>query len=213
MEINAQYSDQELIEKVLAGDAALFELIIRRNNPFLYRIGKMYHYSHEETQDLMQDSYIQAYMHLAQFQNKSSFKTWISKIMINECYRKSKKWRYTHMESLEDHPLKYKMSASLETSHTIMNTELNSIIEKGLLQIPEDYRSVFTMREINGFSVSETAQILAITESNVKVRLNRAKILLRKEIEKYYNKEEIFEFNLIYCDEMVRRVMNKIALL
>lgn len=91
-----------------------------------------------------------------------------------------------------------------------MNAELNSVLEKALLHIPEDYRTVFTLREINGLNVFETAEILDISENNVKVRLNRAKNFLRTEIEKVYNREEVFEFNLIYCDAMVNRVMTKI---
>ena len=73
-----------------------------------------------------------------------------------------------------------------------------------------NYRIVFTLREINGLNVAETADSLNITEANVKVRLSRAKMMLRKEVEKSYSAEEIFEFNLIYCDAMVENVMNKI---
>jgi RNA polymerase sigma-70 factor (ECF subfamily) len=67
------------------------------------------------------------------------------------------------------------------------------------------------LREINGLSVKETAEALNISEANVKVRLNRAKAMLRKEVEKSYKVEDIFEFNLIYCDSMVNRVMDKIT--
>lgn len=211
MNTKAQYSDQELVEKILHQETALFELIIRRNNPYLYRIGKMYHYSHEDTQDLMQETYINAYTHLKQFEHKSSFRTWLSKIMVHECYRKSQKWASKNIESLEKNILLVERIGSRETYKKVMNTELNSILEKSLLHIPEDYRTVFTLREINGLSVAETAEVLQITESNVKVRLNRAKGFLRTEIEKFYNKEEIFEFNLIYCDAMVDRVMKEIV--
>lgn len=211
METQAQYSDEELIQKILHQETALFELIIRRNNQSLYRIGKMYHFSHEDTQDLMQETYINAYTHLSQFQNRSTLKTWLSKIMMHECYRKSQKWAFKNVESLEKNPSLFAKIGSTETSNKVMNTELNSVIEKSLLHIPEDYRTVFLLREINGLSVLETAEILNITESNVKTRLSRAKSLLRKEIEKTYNKEEIFEFNLIYCDAMVERVMQKIV--
>ena len=89
-----------------------------------------------------------------------------------------------------------------------MNRELNSVIEKALLQIPMDHRMVFTLREVNGLSVNETADALNISEANVKVRLNRAKSTLRREVEKSYSTEDIFEFNLIYCDAIVERVMN-----
>ena len=93
-----------------------------------------------------------------------------------------------------------------------MNRELNFVIENALKQIPIDYRMVFTLSEINGMNVAETAEILNISEANVKVRLNRAKTMLRKEIEKSYRQTDIFEFNFIYCDAMVTRVMNKLKL-
>jgi RNA polymerase sigma-70 factor (ECF subfamily) len=72
------------------------------------------------------------------------------------------------------------------------------------------YRLVFTLREVNGLNVAETADTLNISEANVKVRLNRAKTMLRKEVEKSYSAEDIFEFNLVYCDAMVQRVINKL---
>ena len=171
----------------------------------------MYRFSHEDTQDLMQDSYVQAYIHLNQFENRSSLKTWLSKIMVNQCYKKSQKWTSKSVESLENNTHIFAQAGSTETSNKVMNTELSSVIEKALLRIPEDYRTVFTLREVNGLNVSETSEILEISESNVKVRLNRAKTYLRTEIEKFYSKEEIFEFNLIYCDAMVNRVMEKIS--
>lgn len=210
MNADDKYTDNELIEKVLNKETSAFELIIRRNNPYLYRIGRMYHFSHEDTQDLMQDTYIEAFLHLGQFKHKSSFRTWISKIMLHQCYHKVQRWYSKHMESLENKSQAFENLYHTETSNEIMSRELNSIIEKSLLSIPEDYRTVFTLREINGLSVQETAEALEISESNVKVRVNRAKNCLRKEIEKFYIKEEIFEFNLIYCDQMVARVMKKI---
>jgi RNA polymerase sigma-70 factor (ECF subfamily) len=91
-----------------------------------------------------------------------------------------------------------------------MNKELGRVIENAIHNIPEDYRIVFTLRELNGLNVAETSEALKITESNVKVRLNRAKGMLQKEIKKMYSPDEIFEFNLIYCDTIVNRVMAKI---
>jgi len=97
-----------------------------------------------------------------------------------------------------------------DTNKTVANRELHLVIENALKQVPIDYRIVFSLREINGLNVLETAEALCISESNVKVRLNRAKTMLRKEIEKAYTAEDIFEFNLKYCDAMVSRVMNNL---
>lgn len=97
------------------------------------------------------------------------------------------------------------------TNHTLVNRELNVVIENALKHVPLDYRIVFSLREINGLNVCETAGVLGISEANVKVRLNRAKAMLRKEIEKSYTVEDIFDFNLKYCDAITRRVMDKLS--
>ena len=210
MKIQEKLTDLELVEKILNKETALFELIIRRHNPYLYRIGMMYRFSHEDTQDLMQDAYIEAFTHLHQFENRSSFRTWISKIMFNKCYKRTQKWQTKNMDSLQNNAPILENFSNTETSNKVMNSELKTVIEKSLLNIPEDYRTAFTLREINGLSVLETSEVLDITENNVKVRVNRAKSYLRTEIEKFYNKEEIFEFNLIYCDKIVNETMKKI---
>ena len=94
-----------------------------------------------------------------------------------------------------------------DINQEIHSKELGSIIEKALLNIPEDYRLVFTLREMNGFNVAETAELLDISESNVKVRLNRAKAMLQNEISKSYVAEELYDFHLRYCNPFTERVM------
>ena len=97
-----------------------------------------------------------------------------------------------------------------DANKEVVNRELNHVIEKSLEQIPFDYRLVFSLREITGLNVAETAEALKISKSNVKVRLNRAKLMLRKQIENKYTAADIFDFNLIYCDAMVNKVMEEI---
>jgi RNA polymerase sigma-70 factor (ECF subfamily) len=101
----------------------------------------------------------------------------------------------------------YSNNRNADAANAVINRELGSIVANALRRISLEYRMVFSLREINGFSVEETAGTLNISEANVKTRLSRAKNLLRKEIEKQYQPEEIFEFNRIYCDAMVERVM------
>ncbi len=207
------YADREIIQKILGGEHQLFELLIRRNNPALYRLGRAYNYNHHDTEDLMQETYINAFYSLDQFQNKSSFKTWITRIMLNNCYHKKQKFSFQHekpsenMQNEKGSPL-FQNHHNTETA--ILNKELGHVLENALNAMPEDYRLVFAMRELNGLSTAETAEILNITEANVKVRLNRSKVLLRSEIEKIYSPDDVFEFNLVYCDRIVEKVMNKI---
>ncbi|MEO9258139.1 MAG: sigma-70 family RNA polymerase sigma factor [Crocinitomicaceae bacterium] len=202
-----------LIHKILGGEIDLFELLIRRYNPTLYKTGRSYRYNHEDTQDLMQETFINAYMNLDKFENRSTFKTWVTKIMLNNCYQKQRKFAYKNEIAMElndkSTPL-FTDNTNTDTNKVNYQREMGSVIENALQNVSEDYRMVFSLREINGFNVAETADILNISESNVKVRLNRTKALLRKEIEKSYSYEEIFEFNLIYCDAIVHNVMSHI---
>ena len=205
-------NDFTIIDQVLNGDQSQFAELIRRNNASLYKAGRGYNYSHEDTQDIMQDSYIDAYMNLSKFEKRSSFRTWILRIMINNCHKRRQKRLFTNEVSKEINEYATPLFAptNADTQHMILNNELNEIITHALKEVPEDYRVVFTLREITGLSVKETADILQITETNVKVRLNRAKAMLRKKVEQTYNPEEIFEFNLVFCDLMVSNVMNKL---
>lgn len=86
-----KYSDLKIIQRIIKGDIELFEILIRRYDPFLYKIGRTYRYNHENTGDLMQDTYINAYTHLKKFENRLSFKTWLTRIMLNQCYQKRHK--------------------------------------------------------------------------------------------------------------------------
>lgn len=211
MNTNDQYSDIEIIRKIISGETALFEILIRRNNSVLYKTGRSYNFNHEDTQDLMQDTFINAFLNLAKFENRSSFKTWIIKIMLNNCYKKKHKRSRTEELITDTSERSIPMfSGNNNTHNKILNSELNHVIEEALRRVPEEYRMVFSLREISGLNVRETSEVLNITESNVKVRLNRAKTMLRKEIEKSYTADEIFEFNLVYCDAMVKRVMDNI---
>jgi RNA polymerase sigma-70 factor (ECF subfamily) len=209
-----KYSDEAVIDQITKGNDALYEILIRRYNPFLYRIGRSYRFNHGDTEDLMQDCYIQAYSNLAKFEKRSSFKTWLTRIMLNGCYQKKQRLRYQKevvFQSADPDagvPLFHQPS---NTENIMANKELAQVIENALNKIPEDYRVVFTLRELNGMSVLDATEALGISESNVKVRLNRARKMLRTEIEKMYSPEDIYEFNLVYCDRMVERVMRGIA--
>ena len=207
-----QYSDIEIISKIAGGEVKLYEILIRRYNSFLYKIGRSYHYNHQDTEDLMQETYISAYCNLKKFEHRASFKTWLTRLMLNHCYQKKHKLSYAN-EIITGELVTEKENALFQFSNNkdqMINKELGSVIETALLQIPSDYRMVFTLRELNGLSVAETAAALDISEANVKVRLNRAKTMLRSAIENMYSPNEIFEFNLIYCDTMVNKVMTHI---
>jgi RNA polymerase sigma factor (sigma-70 family) len=209
-------TDEEVIEKILNGEIVLFEILIRRYNPVLYKIARSYGFSHQDAQDLMQDTHVAAYQKLSQFEQRASYKTWISKIIIHHCLYKLKYGYYKNEvpalspSASETQPLH--MKASVQPDQHTVNKELGIILEKSLENLPVSYRTVFVLREMEGFSVKETAEILNISNINVKVRLNRAKSLMQKEVERFYSGADIYSFNLIYCDAVVQNVFARIAI-
>jgi RNA polymerase sigma factor (sigma-70 family) len=208
-----EYSDIEIIHRILQTEQQLFEELIRRYNSLLYKIGRTYNYNHQDTEDLMQETNVSAYFNLAKFENRSSYKTWLTKIMLNHCYQKKRKFSFKNEIPMEEYEINNSnplFQHADNNEKNLVNKELKHVIENALQNIPPNYRIVFTLRELGGFSVSETAATLDILESNVKIRLNRAKLMLRTQIEKMYTPEEIYEFNLVHCDCMIKNVMMKI---
>ena len=211
-----EYSDVELIHRILQAETQLFEELIRRYNSLLYKIGRAYNYNHQDTEDLMQETNVSAYFNLSKFENRSSYKTWLTRIMLNHCYQKRRKFSFKNEIAVEDYEINNSnplFQHEDNNEKNLINKELKHAIEIALQNIPSNYRIVFTLRELGGFSVSETAVALDILESNVKVRLKRAKLMLRGHMEKMYSAEEIYEFNLMYCADLIKNVMTKIRIL
>lgn len=208
-------TETDLIKRILNGERELFEILIRRNNPYLYKLGMAYGYRHEDVEDLMQEAFIAAYLNLEKFEGRSSFKTWITRIMLNQCYQKAQKLSFK-LEKANDNinekitPM-FESNQSTDTYRAVLNSELSNVVANALISIPLEYRMVFSLRELNGMSTAETAGLLDISETNVKVRLNRAKQMLREQVEKMYSPEDIFEFNLIYCNKITDGVMKALS--
>jgi RNA polymerase sigma-70 factor (ECF subfamily) len=214
----AQLTDRELIKKILKGNRALYELLIRRNNPYLYKFGRSYGFAHQDVEDLMQETYINAFLNLQKYEGRASFKTWLIQIMLSECNHKKEKSSYkntllTDKEFNETDTPVFADENNEESDIHVIQSELSQVVEGAVAKLPKDYRLVFSLRKIVNLSIFETAETLRISESNVKARLNRAKQILRKEIEKMYTPEDIFEFNLVYCNRIVTQVMGKINIL
>jgi RNA polymerase sigma-70 factor (ECF subfamily) len=207
-------TDTELINRILNGERELFEILIRRNNPYLYKVGISYGYKHQDVEDLMQETFIAAYLNLEKFEGRSTFKTWISRIMLNQCYQKAQKLSFKNEKANdilnEKTTPMFECNQSSDPYRSVLNNELSNIVGNALISIPFEYRMVFSLRELNGMSTAETAEVLDISDTNVKVRLNRAKHMLRKKVEKMYSPEDIFEFNLVYCNKITNGVMKAI---
>ena len=204
-------NDDEIITRILNGDKDLYSIIVRRYNQRLYRIGMSMINDDREVEDAMQVAYINAYENLGKFAFRSSFPTWLTRILINECLlrlRKRKKSISMNDENIEN-VMKQDKGPQTPVTATL-NSELRSILNDAIRQLPETYRTVFVMREIENMNIAETKECLNISEANVKVRLNRAKAMLRDILSAQYSKDDILHFHLSRCDRMVDTVMRSI---
>lgn len=205
--LSSQVPDTELIKRILGGEKGLFEILIRRYNQRLYRMGMSILENEMEVEDAMQTAYINAYEHLGSFEHRSAFVTWLTRIMLNQCYEQQRKSLL--LRNIPAQPANF---INMRTpANVLVNKELSSVLEQAIARLPEKYRLVFVLREIEDMSVKETSAVLNIEESNVKVRLNRAKTMLRENLNGYM-KDHVYTFHLSKCDRIVNHVLSYLGI-
>lgn len=201
-------TDAEIVRRVLEGETALFELIMRRYNQRVYRAVRAIVRDESETEDVMQQAYVNAYTHLRQFEQRSAFSTWLTRIAINEALARIRP-RGLHMVPDADMP--EVESPSPNPEEAAMTSEIKEVMESEISALPDSYRSVFMLREVEGLSTIETAECLNLSEDVVKTRLHRARAMLRENIYKRANFGSTFTFGHGRCDRIVAAVMARIA--
>lgn len=210
-------SDEEIVKRVLGGEIDSYEILMRRYNQRLFRIGHAYLKDEDEIEDSIQSAYLKAYEQLKNFQHRSGFSTWLIRIFINEMLaRMKKKERFrNYIDSVSNESKVYDTSdpggpVMSNPYNSTINNELKNILEKAVSELPEKYRTVFIMREIEEMSLSEISKCLGISEVNVKVRVSRAKHFLRESLSGYYHNRDIYSFHLSKCSRIVDNVLNSI---
>jgi RNA polymerase sigma factor (sigma-70 family) len=201
------YSDEEIVLKIVNGEQHLYEHLMRKYNERLYRISMSIVNDDKEAEDIMQIAYLNAYRQLSNFKHQSSFGTWLTRILINESLLHKKRKLKLEKSLMENTYNDHHPETPLDN---LMNKELKVILERAVLTLPEKYRMVFVMREVQGMSTIETMEALELGESNVKIRLNRAKEMLRTELNSYWKPAQVLQFNLVRCDVIVNHVMSRI---
>ena len=207
-------SDEEVVRRVIEGEAALFEILMRRYNRRLFRVTRSIVANDLEAEDIIQDAYVRAYEHLDQFEGRARFSTWLTKIAIYEAYARVRRADYRKVDSisvLEGQGIDV-TSDERDPEQQIYDGELKVVLEKAFDKLPADYRSVFMLREIEGLSTAETAECLEVSEENVKTRLYRARALLQRELYSLVgaNANVAFQFLGARCDRIVARVLDRI---
>lgn len=209
------WTDEEVVQQILGGDVASFELLMRRYNQRLFRVARSILGEDTEAEDVVQEAYVRAYEHLRQFEGRAQIATWLTKIAVYEATarrRKRRRLRLVASSEAETPPVESAVN-SRDASDAASQHELRRVLADAVDALPSDLRVVFTMRIVERVSTKETAECLGLTPANVKVRLHRARSQLRTSIDQRIGKEarQLFAFAGDRCDRIVANVMLRIS--
>jgi RNA polymerase sigma-70 factor, ECF subfamily len=185
--------DLELVHASKNGDMAAFEQLVQRYDRRLFRMAQHITRNKEDSQDAVQDAFLKAYQHLDQFREDSLFSTWLIRIAVNESLAKLRKQRTIKEVSLdEDFPAMEAMPRMEVTDwrpnpeQQYRASELRDILAKALGELRPILRAVFVLRDMEGLTTTQTAEVLNLTDSAVKSRLLRGRLQLRERLSKYF---------------------------
>jgi RNA polymerase sigma-70 factor (ECF subfamily) len=185
----SEASDLELVGRLQKGESAVFREIVRRHQDKVYRLALRLTRDEARAQDAMQDAFLQVFRKVHQFQEQSAFTTWLYRITVNAALMRMRSERRHHETSLDEASPRYTEAGeiaepvddwSTAVDDDAGNRELAKYAAMAVDELPETYRSVFVLRELEEMSTEDVAQILELTVPTVKTRLHRARLALRK---------------------------------
>ena len=213
----AALSDNELAVRIAAKDVAVVRLVTGRNNQRLFRAAWSILKDRSEAEDAVQDGYLKAFNAIGTFAGKASLSTWLTRIVVNEALsRRSNAQRRSRLLNQEsilvlDEYREKLMAGSMTQSpeKALVRRQIAKLLETAIAQLPDTFRPVFVLREIEGLSVEDTAAVLQIPEETVKTRLHRARRRLQKELDPELCDalSETFPFAGADCQVMTERVI------
>jgi RNA polymerase sigma-70 factor (ECF subfamily) len=210
--------DIQVIERLRQGDVAAMTLIMQQNNHALWRIARGILRHESEADDVVQDAYVNAFTHLADFRGESSLYTWLARITMNEALRRLRRRRPTTdlhevAETVAvDHPHATTPPAGADPEHSAARREIRRIVERAIDALPPPFRIVFVMRAMEQMSIEDTALQLGISPATVKTRLHRAKQQLRKALGVQFADvfDGIFPFAGVRCEQLQQAVLTRL---
>lgn len=187
--------DTELIQAINSGREDLFYELVRRYQKSLYNFGMRMCDSPSDTEDMVQDTFLNVFRYLKGFRYETKFKNWLYRVATSACLKKKRRSKFAPDRELSlDEFLPADESAmsmdlprwASQPLEQVLDEELGEVIQQALLDLPEKYRLVVVLRDVEGFNTQETAEILDLTPTNIKVRLHRARLFLREALKTYY---------------------------
>jgi RNA polymerase sigma-70 factor (ECF subfamily) len=213
-------TDAELVARALRRDEAAVRAIIKANNRRLYRLARGILRNDGEAEDVVQETYVRAFTHLADFRGDSSLSTWLSRIAMNEALGRLRRERPSvEISSLPQGALEAQiiqfplMSATDDPEKSMAQREIQHVVEGAIDELPEPFRIVFITRVVEGMNVEETAEILDLKPETVKTRLHRARTMLRDHVERKIGPVimDAFPFAGRRCDRLTEAVLKRLG--
>lgn len=208
-----QLTDAQIVGRVVGGDTALFEILMRRHNQRIYRAVRAVLRADDDVEDVMQQAYLNAYEHLGQFAGEAQFSTWLTRIAVNEALSRRRKRDRSFGTGDDEVTISMVESGDPDPEKNASTAELREVMEREVTALPDSFRVVLVMRDIEGLSTLETATCLGISEDLVKTRLHRARTMLRDNLYKRAGVtfESLFAFGNARCDRVVASVMTRVG--
>ncbi|HEX6466367.1 MAG TPA: sigma-70 family RNA polymerase sigma factor [Terriglobales bacterium] len=186
-----------LVQAAKQGDISAFEQLVKRYDRNVFRIAQHITQNREDAEDVVQDAFLKAYQNLEQFQGNSKFYTWLVRIAVNESLMKLRRRKTSKTVSMDEDVETEEGSMPREFADWSPNpeqlyghSELSDILRKTIQGLPSSFRTVFVLRDVEGLSTEETAEMLDLSVPAVKSRLLRARLQLRERLNRYFKKEK-----------------------
>ena len=212
--------DASLVRRIVAGDLAAFEQLMRANNRRLYRLARATLRDDAEAEDALQDAYMAAHRALPGFRGESSLSTWLSRLVSNECLgRLRRKARRDNIFPIVALDAEADPEVAMDDARqpepperALVRAQMRELLERQLDALPQGFRNVFVLRAVEDLSVEETAQALGIPEATVRSRHFRARSLLREALAQEIDlaERDLYEFGGAHCDRVVAAVLGRL---
>ena len=207
---DAVMPDAAIVARVLSGDSALFELVMRRYNRLLFRLARGILRDDDEARDVVQAAYVRAYYHLEQFRGPDGFKGWLARIAVNEALARAR--RAPTIVDAEQHAVALPDLHEAGPENAASSRDLLRILQAAIDRLPEEFRQVFMLRGVEQLSVAETAEMLGIKPATVKTRYHRARHMLQELLHRKLDDvvRDTFPLGGQRCDAIVATVLGRI---
>jgi RNA polymerase sigma-70 factor, ECF subfamily len=217
----APSGDAELVRRALERDEAAVRAILKANNRRLFRLARGILRNDSEAEDVVQEAYVRAFTHLAEFRGASSLSTWLSRIAMNEALGRLRRARPgVELDAVPESaheaqiiPFPISTSAADDPEKSMARREIQNVIEDAIDELPGAFRLVFIARVVEGMSIEETAATFDLKPETVKTRLHRARAMLRDNIESRIGPVvmEAFPFAGRRCDGLTQAVLQRLG--